>query len=102
MDSQQELSPPSTISTQQTTMNLQDLQSYLVTFNKEIEPSDQNSFQVFCSSKYLRFSSFLTILIAHMPGKLENQYHYKTGNSPPQNGKRNSWLNFKWIYILTQ
>lgn len=74
MDSQQELSPPSTISTQQTTMNLQDLQSYLVTFNKEIEPSDQNAFQVFCSSKYLRFSSFLTILIAHMPGKLENQY----------------------------
>lgn len=47
MDSQQELSPPSTISTQQTTMNLQDLQSYLVTFNKEIEPSDQNAFQVF-------------------------------------------------------
>lgn len=69
MDSQQELSPPSTISTQQTTMNLQDLQSYLVTFNKEIEPSDQNAFQVFCSSKFLRFSSFLTILIAHMPGK---------------------------------
>lgn len=77
MDSRQELSPPSTISTQQTTMNLQDLQSYLVTFNKEIEPSDQNAFQVFCSSKYLRFSSFLTILIAHMPGKLENQYHYE-------------------------
>lgn len=45
MDSQQELSPPSTISTQQTTMNLQDLKSYLVTFNKEIEPSDQNAFQ---------------------------------------------------------
>lgn len=46
MDSQQELSPPSTISAQPTTMNLQDLQSYLVTFNKEIEPSDQNAFQV--------------------------------------------------------
>lgn len=58
MDSQQELSPPSTISTQQTTMNLQDLQSYLVTFNKEIEPSDQNAFQVFCSSKYLVFEIF--------------------------------------------
>lgn len=46
MDSQQELSPPSTISAQPTTMNLQDLQSYLVTFNKEKEPSDQNAFQV--------------------------------------------------------
>lgn len=58
MDSQQELSPPSTISTQQTTMNLQDLQSYLVTFNKEIEPSDQNAFQVFCSSKFFEIFFF--------------------------------------------
>lgn len=47
MDTQQELSPPST---QPATVNLQDLQSYLVTFNKEIEPNDQNTFQV-CSCK---------------------------------------------------
>ncbi|XP_061196867.1 RE1-silencing transcription factor A-like [Saccostrea echinata] len=43
MESQQEIS--SSPSTQATTVNLHDLQSYLVTFNKEIESSDQNTFE---------------------------------------------------------
>lgn len=44
MDSQQDLSAQSV---QSTVVNLQDLHSYLVTFNKEIGPSDQSAFQVF-------------------------------------------------------
>ncbi|XP_048753425.2 RE1-silencing transcription factor A-like isoform X2 [Ostrea edulis] len=43
MDSQQDLSAQSV---QSTVVNLQDLHSYLVTFNKEIGPSDQSAFQL--------------------------------------------------------